>query len=168
MTITYHNDLPLCLVRKRLRYDPLSGDLTWRIAPKGHPRLHGAIAGCAASGYVKIKINGKAYAAHRLAWLLFYGKWPSRRIDHADGNSLNNAIANLRQATAGENCANAARRRGKRLPKGVRRLPSGNFQARIGAGKTIRTIGTYSTVDAAASAYLRSARAEFGEFARPA
>src|SRR5690606_4634313 len=42
---------------------------------------------------------------HRIAWFLFYKKWP-RYIDHIDGNGLNNAIENLRDVEMKDNLLN--------------------------------------------------------------
>ena len=48
-------------------------------------------------GYVQMRIQGKTYQAHALAWLYMFGEIPTL-IDHIDGNRSNNAITNLRIA----------------------------------------------------------------------
>ena len=42
-------------------------------------------------------------AAHRLAWRLHYGEWPTGLIDHRDLDKQNNRISNLRPATYSQN-----------------------------------------------------------------
>ncbi|MGQ2942919.1 MAG: HNH endonuclease signature motif containing protein [Blastomonas fulva] len=42
-----------------------------------------------------------------MAWLLFYGDWPTAQVDHIDGDRANNRICNLRDATHSDNCRNA-------------------------------------------------------------
>jgi hypothetical protein len=51
-------------------------------------------------GYVQIKISGKLYHAHRLAWLYVYGYMPEKEIDHINRIRDDNRIANLREATS--------------------------------------------------------------------
>jgi hypothetical protein len=152
-------------VRKALIYDQATGIFTWRQPTKYHPRLAGQRAGCDSTGYVLIRIGTKKMKAHRLAWLYVYGEWPSAMIDHIEGNPTNNAISNLRLATMAQNLANARRREGKALPKGVRQNGSG-FTARIRFEGKLITIGTFSSSDDAASAYLQKAKALYGDFAR--
>jgi hypothetical protein len=57
-------------------------------------------------GYISIMVNGHAYKAHRLAWLLHYGKWPDNQIDHKDQIRCNNWISNLREASLEDNARN--------------------------------------------------------------
>ena len=61
--------------------------------------------GCLFEGYVRIKVLGKQYKAHRLAFLYVHGYIPSI-IDHLDGNGENNEISNLRPATSSLNGKN--------------------------------------------------------------
>ena len=87
-------------------FDPLSGKLTWRIAPPFRPALAGKVAGGPThnQGYWQIKFKQKLYLAHRLVWLWMYGDWPTAEvIDHIDGNVSNNCAWNLRQVSQKEN-----------------------------------------------------------------
>jgi hypothetical protein len=47
-------------------------------------------------GYLAVKVYGELFLAHRVAWALHYGAWPSSEIDHVDRNKQNNRIENLR------------------------------------------------------------------------
>lgn len=60
-------------------------------------KFAGKPAGCfRADGYRVIRLHDRLYLGHRLAWVLHYGEWPDKLIDHIDGNPSNNAISNLR------------------------------------------------------------------------
>ena len=56
--------------------------------------------------YRKIGINGREYRAHRIAWVLIYGKWPAGLIDHINHDGLNNHPDNLRDVSQAENQLN--------------------------------------------------------------
>jgi len=58
-------------------------------------------------GYRTIFIQGSAYKAHRLAWLLHTGKWPRHQLDHINRIRDDNRIENLREATKSQNQVNS-------------------------------------------------------------
>lgn len=92
-----------------LAYNPDTGVFTWKVS--NSPRVKvGDVAGCKQGrGDRGIHVLGKKYKAHRLAWLFVNGHWPKNHIDHIDGNPLNNAFCNLRQASHQQNCQNQKR-----------------------------------------------------------
>jgi hypothetical protein len=156
------------IVKDRLLYNPLTGDLIWIFKNKKHPRLHGNLAGCIRDGRVVIKINGTPYFAHRLAWFLFYGEQPNV-IDHINGNSTDNRIENLRNVTESENAKNHGKKlNNSNLPCGVRMLPSKKFQARITCNKNVFHIGIFETPELAELAYLEKRKSLFKEYSRKA
>lgn len=57
-------------------------------------------------GYKQGTILKKKYLAHRVAWALHYGFWPSGEIDHINGNKVDNRIDNLRDVNHRENGLN--------------------------------------------------------------
>lgn len=161
-------ELTVSRLKELLSYDPESGLFQWVHPPKNHPGLKAYIAGGIGTGYVMIKIDGRKYKAHRLAWLYVHGAWPDGDLDHANGCPLDNRIANLRVATNPQNQANRRLQRGKDTPKGVRRLPSGRFQARISVNKRLHHLGSFDTAEAAQAAYVAAATTHYGTFARAA
>lgn len=47
-------------------------------------------------GYLIIKVKTKQYKAHRIAWFLYHGVFPSNVIDHINRDKSDNRIDNLR------------------------------------------------------------------------
>lgn len=72
-----------------LRYDPESGQIFRNDKVATRP---------AVGGYLRVKIKNTYYLAHRLAWYLHYGEWPSKWIDHINRDKTDNRISNLREA----------------------------------------------------------------------
>lgn len=63
----------------------------------------GDVAGCLTNkGYMWIRYKGGRYQYHRIMFFMHHGYIPER-IDHIDGNKLNNDINNLRPATKAQN-----------------------------------------------------------------
>lgn len=58
------------------------------------------------TGYRRVYFFEVHYFVHRLAWFLYYGFWPSKYLDHINGNPADNRIKNLREATAAQNTFN--------------------------------------------------------------
>jgi hypothetical protein len=82
-------------LRELFSFDPTTGLFT-RIVGRVSA---GAVAGSKyPNGYVYLRVDGRAYRAHRLAWFWVHGTWPPE-IDHIDRNPANNRIANLRPAS---------------------------------------------------------------------
>ena len=90
-------------LKELLNYNPNTGIFTHLIS-KNNGVSVGDIAGCVhpcSSGkkYITIKIEGKLYRAHRLAWLYIYGQFPPDQIDHINGDGVDNRLCNLRPVT---------------------------------------------------------------------
>ena len=80
-------------MRARYIYDPSTGLIYPRKIK--HPSKAGMPIGTlSVTGYIRICINGPSIPAHRLAWALHYGVWPSGVIDHINGVKEDYKIAN--------------------------------------------------------------------------
>lgn len=150
-------------LRAVLEYTPETGLFIWRFDIVGRHMRAGAIAGHhdAATGYVAIRIKGRLYRAHRLAWLYMTGEWPVAHIDHIDGNPANNRFENLRQATNQENMWNR-RRPVARSKTGVLGVTMNRHGSRYVAhikinGKKTR-LGSFMTAEEAHAAYVDAKR----------
>lgn len=132
-----------------LDYDPNTGEFRWKINNKG-PAKKGTIAGCktiCGKRYI-IRIDGKLYYAHRLAWLHTYGKWPSLYLDHKNGNGLDNRILNLRDVTHQQNMQNLKKRKTSELAfTGVSwRKHAKKWMARINYNNKMIFLGYYDDI----------------------
>jgi hypothetical protein len=152
-------------LREVLSYDPETGVFTRRHTTGRCGRWKaGSVAGSKhAKGYWAIRIDGRLYLAQRLAWLYVHGRWPVGDTDHRDRDKLNNAIANLREATRAQNMANAGAYVTNTLGvRGVDFMPKkGKFRARFNRVH----LGLFETLEAAKAARLAAALAAHGEFA---
>jgi len=85
---------------------PLKAARHWLISP--NPKVSiGTLAGRAVStGYIQIGIRGRHHLAHRLAWLVTHGAWPTQQIDHINRDAADNRICNLRDVSPSANQRN--------------------------------------------------------------
>lgn len=58
-------------------------------------------------GYRRGAIKEGRFLAHRVAWALFYGDWPTAETDHINGDRSDNRIENLRVVPTKINQRNA-------------------------------------------------------------
>ena len=88
-------------------YNPLTGELRWKVNRPRRPPLIGKQAGCIAeNGYRVLRYKNKTYKAHRIIYQFIYGKLPTHTIDHADRDRSNNAVNNLSDKTLLEQAQN--------------------------------------------------------------
>ena len=164
--------LPIDFIRTILDYSAEEGTFHWKVrndlCSAWNTRYPGKIAGSLSDGYVKIRINGELFTAHRLAWAFHYGSWPNGFIDHIDGNPSNNKISNLREATPRENvrnarikCISSSGYKGVYLYKDKTR-----WQAAIRTNGKRKWLGIFDTAEEAHAAYCAAAKIHHGEFAR--
>jgi hypothetical protein len=150
---------------KLLSYDPDLGEFRWNVRMSNRVK-EGDLAGCDRIGYVAITIRGRAYLAHRLAWLYVYGRWPKVDLDHKDGVRSHNWISNLREATKSQNTMNsgnyANNKSGYRGVYYVRK--SGTWRSHIRYRGSHIGLGTHYTLEDAVAARSQAEQRLFGEF----
>lgn len=160
--------LSLEWLRENMSYDPVTGVFAW--SRPGFGRTVGKPIGSRmwskGKSYLTMKVDGEVYYAHRLAWFYHYGEWPSDFVDHIDENRANNAISNLRLATAAQNAARRSTTRTIATSRGV--FPHGiGFVARIHFKGVRHYLGYFKTAEEAKAAYEAKAKEIHGEFAHP-
>lgn len=153
-------------VRRLLAYDPVSGELRWKVGRPGSASA-GTIAGTVSrDGYIKVSIYDKIHSAHRLIWLMQIGEWPDGLIDHANRDRTDNSWANLRISTARQNCQNrAVSPRCKTGRKGVTfRRETNRYRVLISVDGQKKHLGYFKDLELAALVYDEAAERFHGEF----
>lgn len=158
----------LCDAIKRcLQYEPDTGNLIWLEKFSKYSKVSvGDVAGYKGTTATKIQLNGVYLQAHRVAWYLYYGLWPTTFIDHVNGDPNDNRISNLRLASRAQNSANRKTYIGSSSKYlGVCYVKSTDkWQASIGTPRTY--LGQYETETEAAIVYNEAAKRRYREFAR--
>jgi hypothetical protein len=137
-----------------LTYDPETGLLRHKV--NGHKRKAGDVVGrLDAKGYVRVRLLGYEFKAHRLAWLMTYKVWPENEIDHINGCPSDNRIVNLRDVSVAVNGQNRtkAMKNNRTGLLGVSEC-DGRYVAQIGVDGNQYRIGVFDTPQEAHEAYL--------------
>lgn len=140
-----------------LSYDPATGVFTW-LDPAAHCVQVGDRAGFLKKGqnYRYIKLCGKSYAEHRLAWLYMTGGWPEFEIDHRNRDRADNRFENLRPVTHKQNAENRGARKG--ALSGFRGVSwgSGKWYASITHFGERHLLGYFDNIEDAKAARLKA------------
>lgn len=148
-------------LRELLRYDQETGSIVWRM-PQSNRVKTGGLAGCKTRlGYLRVGIDGRDYQVHRVAWALHHGRWPDGVIDHIDGNSTNNRLANLRDVSIALNMQNrrTATRGSSSGSLGASwHKASRSWHARIKTGGKTTSLGYFGSPEEAHAAYVAAKR----------
>jgi len=143
-----------------------NGVLTWRVSLGGRATAGDKAGSVSDEGYLRVRLNGKRYRAHRVVWALHHGAWPAGEIDHIDGCRINNRIENLRDVSNSVNHQNLKRanrnnRSGSSVPGVHFSKAAQKFLARpVLNGKKIN-VGRFDTLSAAEAAVLNFRREHF-------
>lgn len=160
------NSVPVETLELLLRYDSNAGELYWKHRPEeffssycSYRSWNAKRAGKKAlnsesrTGYYNGAIFWKSYLKHRVIWAMHYGEWPDGIIDHINGNTLDNRIANLRIVNDLENMHNQKlRTTNKSGVIGVYQKPMGSWIARITVNRKTTFIGQYRKLEDAIAA----------------
>ena len=140
-----------------LDYNESTGIFVWKKSVGGASKV-GKIAGSCRieDGYLKIRLLGKTFKAHRLAWFFHHGKWPENSIDHINGDAQDNRIQNLRDVTHRINALNNICRRSGRLGGCYFDKNRNKWVAMIQANKKKKHLGRFITEKEAHEAYKKA------------
>lgn len=123
---------------------------------------------CRPNGYIYIGIEGTAYGAHRLAYLLSFGIDPKEHfVDHINHNPSDNRPKNLRLASLQNNTRHTqkARKDSKTGERGVRwRERDKVWYAQITLNGKKKYLGSFQSKDEAAIAAKDARKLYFKEF----
>lgn len=94
-------------LKKLVHYEPDTGSFTWKVRSAYKVKVGDMAGGVDPhSGYRVIRINGKNYPAHRLAFLYITGSFPKQQVDHINRVRDDNRWVNLREVSPKENQMN--------------------------------------------------------------
>lgn len=151
-------------IKARCLYDEATGSITWT-SDNGKAKAGARAEFLSTNGYLMVRLTfeGKRYRfmAHRLAWFLKTGSWPTGVIDHINHEKANNAWTNLRDCTQSLNLARK-RMNNRALPRGVTFAGHTNKTNPYMAQIKSRCIGYFATPELASEAYEKAFAAEFG------
>jgi len=147
-------------LHKIINYCPNTGKFT------RNPKCKKVARKLTAKGYLRFRVNGKMYMAHRLAWLYMTGEFPVLQIDHINRLRSDNRWCNLREATNSENQFNSFIRLDNTSGcKGVSfDYNTGKWRAYMQNNKKWSHIGLFKSKDEAIIAVQEAMKKHRGEF----
>jgi len=130
------------LLLEKVEYNAETGIFTWK--------RNGDVAGYPKSnGYMQVRIDGKYYLLHRLAWMYVYGDFPEMDLDHINRVRSDNRLSNLRLATRTMNQQNRSLQRNN--DSGVAGVVFNKqcktWNARIKADNKLHHLGSFKNFD---------------------
>ena len=144
-------------LKESMHYCPESGAFARRIGALIIP-VNGSTD---SYGYKQVRVNGKKYLAHRLAWLYMHGGWPPDQVDHCNGMRSDNRLKNLRLATNAQNRQNirSAYSNSKSGALGVTwDKKTQKWQAKISLNGAKNILGFFENIADASAAYIAAKR----------
>ena len=155
-----------------ISYDHETGELTWRVNKNYNNSWNTKHSGKPAlsckqkDGYLVGNLMKVRVYSHRVAWALYYGRWPSDEIDHINRDRSDNRIENLREANRSENTSNKSKKSGTYSSlKGVTwHSRDKHWMAQIMKGRVKIYLGRFDNEEEAHDAYVRASIRLHGEF----
>lgn len=167
------NLLTQSYLKECLDYSLDTGTFTWKTRPIEHFKTDNSqklwnarfsnkdIGSLHCDGYFVIRLGGKNYLSHRIAWLYVHGCFPENQIDHVNGIRTDNRLINLRPANNAENAQNErkARLNNKSGFLGVSwNRDNKKFRARIITNGKSKHLGYFESPEEAHENYLQEKR----------
>jgi len=160
------------LTQKRLKelldYDPDTGIFTRRLNASSRARLGKKAGAINSGGYLQTRLERKMYLNAWLAWLYIYGRWPTKWMDHINGNRADNRLCNLREANETQNAHNA--KKNNKNTSGFKGIGwdkrSGRWRARITINWKRIHLGRFEDKYQAAFEYDKAAIKYHGDYAK--
>lgn len=143
-------------LKTQVRYCPQTGEFVWLIS-RGRAKAGGKAGGVDVHGYCRIKVLGRYYATHRLAWYYQTGEWPEEYIDHRNGVSADNRWVNLRACSNSENQQNQAALKSSTASGHIGiswHSRNKMWVVRVGVRRSRVHVGYFHSLDDAKEAYL--------------
>lgn len=154
-------------LQTRLEYNTTTGIWYWKTVIPNSRAMVGSQAGFNLNGYKAVKLGGKIYYTHRLAFLYVTGDMP-KYVDHINGDRADNRWDNLRVATVTEN--NRNRTVTKKSQSGVTGVTwnqkQGQWVARITIDRQPINLGSFDNVKEAAKVATEARTKAYGIFHR--
>lgn len=161
-----HKRLPsVAYLKECFAYNEATGEITAKFRPRDHfssdsswrrsntRRAGNRVGTKTKSGHLQVRLNGKQYMAHRIAFAIWSGTDPGRaEVDHINGDPSDNRAVNLRTVTHDENHRNLKLDlRNKTGVPGVYLDKSGKYKVYIGSGVGGRpkSVGTFESLSEA-------------------
>ena len=95
-------------LNKLFLYDPETGILYNKVYRSARAKIGQEAGTLNENGYIKVRIRGIGYQAHRLIWIIVYGYNPENAIDHINKDKKDNRLSNLREVTLSCNSRNSS------------------------------------------------------------
>lgn len=97
-------------VRSLFDYDPVTGNLLWKVQKSLSVKIGSAVGAIRGKGYRETTIDNRHSSVHRLVWIWHNGSIPKgQEIDHLNHERADNRIENLRCVSRQDNLRNASR-----------------------------------------------------------
>jgi hypothetical protein len=153
-------------LRQLLSYNPNTGELIWLARDEGWFKKptdakgwNKKYAGTKAFqtlhyGYLHGHVFKKHYFAHRIAWAIHYGSWPTGQIDHVSGLRSDNRIENLRDVSHSDNQKNVKLRHDNKcgMPGIDWKKHASAWRVRVSREGKRRLVGYFKNLDEAVTA----------------
>lgn len=160
-------DLTQEFLRSILSYNPETGELTRISTPRKDLVGKRADHVNQALGYRVVGIGSdRTFWAHRVIFMMVYGRWPVQ-VDHINGDRSDNRLCNLREASKAENMRNRGPQKNNTsgVPGVYWATRLEKWTAGIKVDRRKIWLGNFDSFDEAVAARKSAERRYWGEFA---